>query len=126
MSDITGNLLTSIRNAELASRSTLTVPNAKMSVAVLAILVKNGYVASYEVRTEGAKSFIDITLPTPLKRNHYRRLSTPGRRLYTPARAIPTVLRGLGMVIVSTSAGLMTGKEAKKKNLGGELICEVY
>lgn len=121
--DSIGNLLTSIRNAEAANHSVVTVPNAKASVALLNILKDNGYIEGFSV-TEGTPGSIAIQL-VPGIRHSYKRISTPGRRLYTPSRDIPIVLRGLGMVVVSTSKGLMTGKDARKQKLGGELICEV-
>ena len=126
MVDTTGNFLTSIRNAELAQKASLTVPFASMSVSLLEILEKTGYVSSHAVREDDKKKYIDIELPQPIVRHHYKRISKPGRRLYTSAQSIPMVLRGLGMVIVSTSSGIMTGKDARKRKLGGELICEVY
>jgi small subunit ribosomal protein S8 len=126
--DRIGNLLTSIRNAELAGHSKLSVPHAKLSEAVLANLKKGGYVADFKVSGEKNSPIktIAIELPTPVTRHHYKRLSTPGRRLYTPADRIPRVLRGLGDVILTTSQGVMLGKEARKQRVGGELICEVY
>ena len=75
---------------------------------------------------DGAKKDIALTLPEPVQKHHYKRLSTPGRRLYTPADRIPTVLRGLGICVLSTPKGLMTGKEARKQSLGGELMFEAY
>ena len=124
--DRIGNLLASIRNAELAQHTALSVPHAKMSSAVLAILKKEGYIADFIEVGEGVEKKINITLPQPVSRHSYKRISKPGRRMYTDAQSIPMVLRGLGMVIVSTSAGVMTGKDARKRKLGGELICEVY
>jgi small subunit ribosomal protein S8 len=124
--DTLGNLLTSIRNAELANHSELTVPFARTSTAVLEILKKNGYVTSYTEEAETARKMISITLPTPITRHHYKRISKPGRRLYTEVKDIPTVLRGLGLVIISTPKGMLTGKDARKQKVGGELICEVY
>lgn len=121
--DTIGNLLTSIRNAEAAGHSTTSVPFSKMSMAVLAILKEEGYIVDMK-ETDDAKKRIEITLVEGI-RHSYKRISKPGRRLYTPSRDIPMVLRGLGMVIVSTSKGLMTGKNARKQNLGGELICEI-
>jgi small subunit ribosomal protein S8 len=124
--DRLGNLLTSIRNAELARHAMVTVPFANVSMDVLAILKKTDYITDFVAREDGSKKFIDITLAQPSTIHHYKRISKPGRRLYTSAQKIPMVLRGLGMVIVSTSKGVMTGKDAHKQKLGGELICEVY
>jgi small subunit ribosomal protein S8 len=126
--DRIGNLLTSLRNAELAGHSKLVVPHAKLSEAVLANLKKAGYISEFKVTGEKNSPIktVAIELPTPVARHHYKRLSTPGRRLYTTADRIPRVLRGLGDVIITTSKGVMLGKEARKHNLGGELICEIY
>lgn len=125
--DTIGNLLTSIRNAELASHDELTVPDAKQSLAVLDILKAEGYVHDVKpVEATSAEKRVRITLTQPLSRHHYRRLSKPGRRLYVAADRIPSVRSGFGFVIVSTSKGMMTGKKAKSAGLGGELICEVY
>jgi small subunit ribosomal protein S8 len=121
--DTIGNLLTSIRNAEAVNHAQVTVPHSKVSVAILEILKKEGYIVDFK-ETDEAKKSIVIDLVQGI-RHSYKRLSTPGRRLYTPARDIPTVLRGLGMVILSTPQGMMTGKEARKAQVGGELICEV-
>jgi small subunit ribosomal protein S8 len=121
--DPIGNLLTSIRNAEAARHSELNVPFSKTSMAVLGILKDNGYIESFK-DTDDAQKRIVIQLVEGIK-HKYKRLSTPGRRLYTSSRDIPIVLRGLGMVVVSTSKGMMTGKDARKQQLGGELICEV-
>lgn len=124
--DTLGNLLTSIRNAEMANHSELSVPFARTSTAVLEILKKHGYIASFQADAEGAQKRIAITLPTPVTRHHYKRISKPGRRLYAEVKDIPTVLRGLGIVIVSTPKGMLAGKDARKQKVGGELICEVY
>lgn len=124
--DTLSNLLTSIRNAEMARHTALTVPHSKMSAAVLEVLKTNGYITSYKTEGEGVQQKLAIELPQPVKVHSYRRISKPGRRLYTPVSEIPIVIRGLGMVILSTPKGVMSGKQAKKQNLGGELICEVY
>jgi len=124
--DPIGNLLTSIRNAEMVAHTTLTVRYSKVNLAILDILKKTGYISSFAEITEGKKKDIAVTLLQPVEKHHYRRLSKPGRRLYTPADRIPTVLRGLGIVVVSTSKGLMIGKQAKKLGLGGELLFEAY
>ncbi len=123
--DTIANLLTSIRNAELANHAQVSAPFSKQSAAVLSVLKKEGYIANVTETTEGAHKRLSIQL-VPNTRHHIKRISTPGRRLYTSADRIPTVLRGLGHVVISTSKGVMTGKEAKKQGLGGELICEVY
>jgi len=124
--DQIGNLITTIRNAEMVDHSTLTVRYSKTNLAILEILKETGYVSSFAEITEGKKKDVAVTLPQPVEKHHYRRLSKPGRRLYTPADRIPTILRGLGIVVISTSKGLMIGKKAKKLGLGGELLFEAY
>lgn len=121
--DHISNLLTSIRNAELASLTSTAVVDTKLSRAVLAILKDQGYVADIQ-DAEGGK--LSVVLPQPLQRHHYKRVSKPSRRIYTDAKSIPTVRQGLGMVILSTPEGLMTGQDARKRHLGGEILCEVY
>lgn len=124
--DQIGNLITIIRNAEMVGHTTLTVRYSKLSLAVLNVLQKNGYIQDYKEIADGPKKDISVTLPSPVQKHHYRRLSKPGRRLYTEADKIPLVLRGLGIVVLSTPKGVMTGKEAHKKKLGGELMFEAY
>ncbi len=124
--DHISNLLTSVRNAELAGHASLEAPHSKLSAAVLEILKKQGYVSSFEITGEKGKQRLSVALPQPVKRNHYKGISTPGQRIYTPYDKIPMVLRGLGFVIISTSKGLMTGRDAKRQHLGGEMIAEIY
>lgn len=124
--DHLSNLFTSIRNAELAGHSELSIPHTKHSLAILAVLKQEGYVSNYQAVGDTAIKQIAITLPQPVTRHHYKLISKPGRRLYTSADKIPTVLRGLGAVIVSTPKGVMTGKQARRQKVGGELIAEVY
>jgi small subunit ribosomal protein S8 len=125
--DRIGNLLTSIRNAESAGHTSVTVPHSSVSMNVLELLKKSGFVSSFEMQTDDRKrSSITISLPTPVVRHHYKRISTPARHLYSSADAIPTLLRGVGLVAVSTSHGIMSGAEAKKRSLGGELLFEAH
>lgn len=120
--DHLSNLITSLRNAEMVRKSQLTVPNAKHSRAVLDVLIAKGYVSSYlEQERE-----LTITLPTPVLLHTYKRISKPGRRIYVDSHAIPRVLRGLGSAILSTSLGVMADDEARKRKVGGEVLCEVY
>jgi small subunit ribosomal protein S8 len=120
--DHIANLITSIRNAEMVRHSALTVPNSKLSRAVLDVLKERGMVTSYEA----AERTIDITLPQPVSLHHYKRVSKSGRRIYTNSHTIPIVQRGFGSVIISTSEGVMSGQEARKRKIGGEILCEIY
>lgn len=124
--DNIANLLTTIRNAEGARHSSTKAVNSKMNVAILSILKDNNYIQSFETVEESGKSVLNVTLSQPLTKHHYKRISKPGRRIYTDVDNIPVVLRGNGMVILSTSEGVISGKEAKKRRLGGEILCEVY
>ena len=124
--DHISNLITSIRNAELVGHSKLTVPNTKLSVAVLAVLKESGYISNFTEQAETEHPRLQIELPQPVTRHTYKRVSKPGRRLFTGADEIPTVLRGLGIVVLSTPQGVMTGKKARKLRLGGEVLFEAY
>jgi small subunit ribosomal protein S8 len=121
--DPLANLLTSIRNAEAVNHQTLTVPQSNQGLALLRILVEQKYLASIEEGT-GPKPRTTITL-IPNRKHKLKRMSTPGRRLYVSAKEIPLVLNGLGHVIISTSKGMMIGRDARRQGLGGELICKV-
>jgi len=120
--DHLSNLITSIRNAEMVRHTQLTAPNNKLSRAVLDVLKETKYVSSYAVEEQK----LVIKLAQPVKLHHYKRVSKPGRRVYRPAGNIPLVMRGFGMVIVSTPEGVMTGDQARKRKIGGEILCEVY
>jgi small subunit ribosomal protein S8 len=128
ISDPIADLLTRIRNAGMALLPDVSMPHSKMKEAIAGILKREGYIAGYAV--EGAKK---KALKVGLKYQGRRpviaglkQVSTPGLRRYVGATEIPRVLGGLGIAIVSTSKGLMTGGEARKQNLGGELVCYIW
>jgi small subunit ribosomal protein S8 len=126
--DPISDMFTRIRNAIAVNKHEVTMPHSKIKEAVAKILADNGFLSGVEVSGDFFKS-LNITI-NPEEANatitEIERLSKPGRRLYVSADKIPTVKRGRGIVIVSTSSGVMTGKEAKAKRLGGELIGQVY
>lgn len=127
MSDTIANLLTQIRNSQAVGKRRCTVPYSRLSKTVLAVLKDSGYIAAFE-EVKATEESINPTLQIDLipgKLHKIKRLSTPGRRMYVGYRDIPTIMRGHGTVIVSTPNGVLTGKEAKKQKVGGELICEV-
>jgi small subunit ribosomal protein S8 len=129
MTDPIADMLTRIRNAIMASRSAVVMPHSKMKEAIAKILEDNGFIASYKVETNGIfKSLVLTVRPSSgeLAITALQRVSKPGRRVYTSASDIPLVLGGRGMVIVSTSGGVMSGRDARAKGLGGELICKVW
>ena len=127
--DPISDLLTRIRNAVAAKHATVAIPHSKIKEQIAKILSENHFVSSYSVSGEGVFKKLDIVLPgtTSVKQiSSLVRLSKPGRRVYTSATEIPVVLSGRGIVIVSTSSGVMTGRDARQKGLGGELICKVW
>ena len=122
--DLLSNLLTSLRNAEMASLSELTVPTTKMSLAVLGVLKTARIITDVKPADEARKTL--VILNKPVERHHYKRISKPSRRVYVSALQIPKVRQGRGLVILSTSGGVLIGHEARAQKLGGELLCEVY
>lgn len=125
--DPISDMLTRIRNTAALSRTEVSVPYSNFKASVAEILKQNGYVADVKVETEPRKNLI-LTLAEKngeLKVRELARMSKPGRRVYAKAGEIPRPLAGRGLVIVSTSNGVMSGHEAKKRGLGGELICRV-
>jgi len=124
--DPIADMLTRIRNGRMAGRDRVLVPHSTVKVAIVKILAEKGYVAGYEVTGQVPAKLIEINLGGRRELSNLKRLSKPGRRVYTPSRQIPMVLSGRGLVIVSTSKGLMAGGDAKKAGLGGELICQVW
>jgi small subunit ribosomal protein S8 len=125
--DSIADLLTRIRNAGTARHSLVVMPYSKMKEKVAQILKENGFVTDVKVTANGNFKSLEISLsPDPEAITSLQRVSKPGRRVYTSSSDIPLVLGGRGMVIVSTSSGVMTGRDARKKGLGGELICKVW
>ena len=128
--DPVADLLTRIRNAYMAFHETLVVPHSRTREAVARILQEEGYLAGCEVVDEKPFKSISITLKyvgdrEPAIRS-LRRISKPGRRVYVRKVEVPSVLGGLGINILSTSKGVLTGKKAQEEGVGGELLCEVY
>jgi small subunit ribosomal protein S8 len=126
--DPISDMFTRIRNAIAVNKQEVSMPHSKIKEAVARILADNGFLANVSVSGDGFKT-LHITINSEDANaaiTEIARLSKPGRRSYVGADKIPTVKRGRGIVIVSTSSGVMTGKEAKAKRLGGELIGQVY
>jgi small subunit ribosomal protein S8 len=127
--DPIADMLTRIRNAINVRKAEVSMPHSKVKEAVAELLKKNGFVA--EVKVSDATIGKDLKIVINAEHENARiteitRMSKPGRRYYAGAGDIPTVKGGRGIVIVSTSKGMMTGAEAKKSGIGGELICKVY
>ncbi len=130
MSDVIGDMLTRIRNANDAKHLTVDIPASNMKKAIADILVNEGYIKSYNVVEDGKQGIIRVTLKyLPGKKkviSGIRRVSKPGLRIYASASEMPKVLNGLGIAIVSTSRGLMTDKAARAQHVGGEVIAFVW
>lgn len=127
--DPIADMLTRIRNAIAVNSTSTSMPHSNLKETVARILVDNKFIESVDVTEDGGRKTLTITISPqdqPAKITEIKRLSRPGRRMYVKSPALPTVKRGRGLVVVSTSSGIMTGAQAKAKNLGGELICEVY
>ena len=130
ITDAIADMLTRIRNANMAKHESVDVPASKIKKAIADILVDEGYIKSYQIIEDGKQGLIRITLKYgPGKQRiiqGIRRVSKPGLRKYSTCEEMPSVLRGLGIAIVSTSKGIMTGKSAKKENVGGEVLAFVW
>lgn len=127
--DPIADMLTRIRNAIAVGKHEVSLPHSKIKENVAISLCKNGFLHDVEVKTSGVGKQLHIVINLEgenAKITEIKRLSKPGRRAYTNAREMPQVKRGRGVLIISTSKGLMTGEEAKAQGVGGELICQVY
>lgn len=130
MTDPIADMLARIRNAVSAKHSRVDVPASKLKLEIARILKEEGYINNFVLKGEGAKRLIRIFLRYDARGTssitHLQRVSRPGRRVYVGSHQIPRVLGGYGINIVSTSRGLMSGKAARKENVGGEVLAEVY
>jgi small subunit ribosomal protein S8 len=131
ITDPIADYLTRLRNAIGAGHRVVEMPSSRMTEDITKILLDQGYVANYKVEVEGVKKTLKIALKyDPVTKlpviKKLRRVSKPGLRQYTGVDTIPRVLNGLGIAIVSTSKGVMTGKQAKQENVGGEVLCYIY
>lgn len=135
VNDPIADMLTRIRNAIMAGHPTVALPSSKLKVAIAKILQEEGYISNYEVveGKSGAQKVLRIQLKYVGERRNRRpvisgleRISRPGRRVYTGKGEIPWVLSGIGVAILSTPKGVMTGKRARQLGVGGEVICKVW
>ena len=127
--DQIADLITRIRNAVNVGKTEILVPTSKLKLAVAQVLVDNGYLASCEVEEGAPRGTLHIVINEPgtmAKINEISKVSKPGRRVYSSAEELPVIKSGRGMIIVSTSKGLMTGRDAKKNGLGGEILVKVW
>ncbi len=131
MSDPIADMLTRIRNANTAKHDTVDIPSSKMKVAIADILVNEGYIAKYDIVDDGNFKAIRVTLKYGEDKNEkvitgIKRISKPGLRIYAGKNEIPFVLGGLGIAILSTNKGIMTDKQARKLQVGGEVLAFVW
>ncbi len=129
ISDVIADMLTRIRNANNAKHETVDIPASNMKKAIAEILVNEGYIKGYQVIEDGKQGVIRVTLKYVGKQkviHGLRRVSKPGLRIYSNCEDMPKVMNGLGIAIVSTSKGIMTDKQARKENVGGEVLAFVW
>ena len=129
ISDVIADMLTRIRNANNAKHESVDIPASNMKKAIADILVKEGYIKGYQIVEDGKQGIIRVALKYNGKDKvikGLRRVSKPGLRIYASCEEMPRVMNGLGVAIVSTSKGIMTDKEARKNNIGGEVLAFVW
>ncbi len=130
MTDPIADMLTRIRNAIAANHTRVDIPGSKLKMELARILKEEGYINSYSTKGEGVKYMIRVFLRYDARGvssiTHLSRVSRPGRRVYVGSDGIPKVLGGYGVNIVSTSQGLMSGKQARQAHVGGEILAEIY
>lgn len=130
VTDPISDMLTRIRNGMMVRKPFVLVPSSKIKVAIAQILLEEGYIQGYEVTNERPQPNIRVWLKYDEKRRPVvaglKRVSRPGRRVYKGKRELPWVLSGLGIAIVSTPSGVMTGREARRQGIGGEVLCYVW
>jgi small subunit ribosomal protein S8 len=132
MTDPIADMLTRIRNANVAMHDDVTMPSSKLKESLAEVLQKEGYIQSFRIDQEEGKPsktlIIDMKYSEARERviTGIRRVSKPGLRVYTKADAVPRVLGGLGVAVVSTSKGLLTDREARRQRIGGEVLCYVW
>ena len=131
ISDPIADMLTRIRNANTAKHDTVDVPASKMKVSIAEILLNEGYIKAFDIVDDGNFKTIRITLKYGADKNEkiitgLKRISKPGLRVYASKEDLPKVLGGLGIAIISTNKGVLTDKEARKQNVGGEVLAYVW
>jgi small subunit ribosomal protein S8 len=132
MTDPIADMLTRIRNANVAMHETVRMPSSKLKESLAAVLANEGYIEGYDVEDNRGRPgrTLEITMKYTKERDRtisgVRRISKPGLRVYTAADKLPRVLGGLGVAVLSTSQGLMTDREARRRRVGGEILCYVW
>ena len=129
LTDPIADMLTRIRNANTAKHNSVLIPFSKIKESIANILKNEGYISEYEIKEEGTKKDIVVTLKTvdgETVIKGLKRISKPGRRVYSSVENLPKVLGGLGIAIVTTPKGVLTDKECRKQSVGGEVLCYVW
>ncbi|MGB3655826.1 MAG: 30S ribosomal protein S8 [Rivularia sp. (in: cyanobacteria)] len=128
--DTIADMLTRIRNANLARHQTTQVPATKMTHSIAKVLREEGFIGDFETAGEGIRSHLVISLKYKKNRQPIittlKRVSRPGLRVYSNKKDLPRVLGGIGIAIISTSSGIMTDRQARQQNVGGEVLCHVW
>lgn len=129
--DTIADMLTRIRNANLARHQTTEVPSTKMTRSIAKVLQEEGFISEYSEKTDGIKQILVISLKYKGKNRRpiistLKRVSKPGLRVYSNRKELPRVLGGIGIAIISTSSGIMTDRDARRQGLGGEVLCYVW
>jgi small subunit ribosomal protein S8 len=129
--DTISDMLTRIRNATMARHQTTEVPSTKMTRSIAQVLQQEGFIAEFSEAGEGVKKHLVIALKYKGKTrqpiiNALQRVSKPGLRVYSNCRELPRVLGGIGIAIISTSSGIMTDRDARRRGLGGEVLCYIW
>lgn len=129
--DTIADMLTRIRNANLARHQTVDIPSTKMTRSIAQVLQDEGFIESYEQSGEGIQRKLVVTLKyrgksrDPIIKN-LKRISRPGLRVYSNRKELPRVLGGIGIAVISTSSGIMTDRDARQRGIGGEVLCYVW
>jgi len=130
MTDPIADMLTRIRNAQMVEHATVEMPASKVKVAIAKVLKDEGFIRDFAIEPDGTRSMLKIELSYTGRKepvlSGIKRVSKPGLRVYVQKREIPRVLGGLGVAILSTPEGVMTGQNARQKSIGGEILCYVW
>ncbi len=130
VTDPIADMLNRVRNAQMAARETVEMPHSNMKSEIARILKKEGFITDYTTEGHGGKRTLRLYLKYTAEQKPVieglKRISKSGIRQYVPASKIPWVLRGMGVAIMSTSSGIMSGREARKMNVGGEVLCYIW
>jgi small subunit ribosomal protein S8 len=129
--DTIADMLTRIRNASLARHQVTKVPSTKMTRSIAQVLREEGFIADFAEQGEGVKRMLVVTLKYTGRShqpiiNKLKRVSKPGLRVYSSCKDLPRVLGGIGIAVISTSSGIMTDRDARRKGLGGEILCYIW